>query len=233
MLKRSSFNNGFTLIELMIVIAIVSVVAALSIAAIRKNAAHNAMTTLSNEMKSAFTTQRTRALTTGRASYVVVNTANGGTVDLYMGGDSHCSGNDGAHIDIVYADDTPLNRSRMGIDLAVGANGNHRSLSKPNDDTYYAGNMPMMRITGELRSVRIANNVVAKYSAIAVADGRLTACFQPNGQTVFFTGNVRQQNANSAVFTIASTNDSEFVVGGTSQIIVEQFGNIRAQYVAN
>ena len=230
MLHLHSNRSGFTLIELMVVVAIIAILATLAVSIMSRNSLHNALTSLTNEVVSALQTQRSRALTTSRAMYITFDTANGGTLNLYAGTDSHCSTVSSARLDIRYNN---TGTGVVGIDLAPNS-ATKRTLSSVESSEYYGNDKSRVKITASGNKFTISSNKLSGRTSVPL-DG-LTVCFQPNGETMFFQGinNASATDVNEVILKIEANvagDGAKDLVGGYANVTVEQFGFIESAFI--
>jgi len=210
---------GLTIVELMVVIAIIAILATLAISAIRGNKSQEALVDLSNDIVSALNAQRTRALTTNLATYVMFTAGAASAVTLAIGNDSKCS--PANHANIVYTNSVV----QVGIDLGT-IPGPRRTLSAAQSNKYYNANDPLVNIT--LALLQLGDDY--RLQPVAVNPNAITVCFQPNGQVVFYNG-AGQAIAQQAEIRVRAR-DAD-AVGGSVRISVSGVGHIASQAVAD
>ncbi len=223
-------RSGFTIVELMIVIAIIAVLASLMVANMRGNKVHESIITLTNDVYSALSSQRTRAMTTSRSTYVILdNRENSRKIDLYVGNDSRCTPVQSALIGIHYSetDIGDFTEQNVGIDLAEGGS-QMRTLTAISNNMYYDNDSPRVVFSSDTTLLRINDNTITENPPEAV-EGVLSICFQPNGHTEFYIDG-SASNANVASVIVASRN-GENDSGGTSRINIDRFGNLSSAFV--
>lgn len=223
-------RSGFTIVELMIVIAIIAVLASLMVANMRGNKVHESIITLTNDVYSALSSQRTRAMTTSRSTYVILNNQeNARSLDIFVGNDSRCTAVQAALIGIHYSDSdiADMDNQNVGIDLAEGGS-QMRTLNAISSNTYYDGDSPRVVFSSDTTLLTIADNSITENTPVPVT-GTLSICFQPNGHTEFFVDG-SANNANIASIVVASRNGDKDS-GGTSRISIDRFGNLSSAFV--
>ena len=226
------YRTGFTIIELMIVIAIIAVLASLMVANIRGNKVQESIVTLTNDVYFALSSQRTRALTTSRATYVIFNNRDEArALDLFIGNDSRCTPVQNALIGIHYSDEdiAGVTEQNVGIDLHIDAQ--KRTLNAASNNYYYEDNHPIVTFTSALSRLTLVNDNSVREEENVNVNGTLSVCFQPNGQIEFFVDGALE-NANSATITVGSINGCRDS-GGHSEIVVDRFGSLQSDFIAD
>ena len=226
-------RTGFTIIELMIVIAIIAVLASLMAANIRGNRVQESIVSLTNDIYGTLAAQRTRALSTSRATYVIFNTvATSRALDIYIGNDSRCTPVVSALLGIHYKENNieGLANQNVGISLYEGDT-QMRTLNAASSNNYYENGKPRVIFNAYTSTITITSTTALTETRNATPiSGTLSVCFQPNGHTEFYVNN-SLNNANSAIISIGSfngCNDS----GGVSEITIDRFGALHSEYVA-
>ena len=222
---------GFSLIELMIVIAIIALLASLMVANMRGNKVQESIVTLTNDIYGTLAAQRTRALSTSRATYVIFDTGDASrALDLFIGNDSRCTPVENALLGIHYkADDIEgLDNQNVGIDLYEGSQ--MRTLTAATNNSYYDKEKPRVIFNAYTSSLTITNSTRLQETRNA-AVSRLSVCFQPNGHTEFYVNNAATP-ANAAIISVGSANGCNDS-GGVSEITIDRFGALRSEFVAN
>lgn len=173
--RYSSNRLGMTLVELMVVVAIIVLLGSIMIYFIAGNRAQNAQSNMTNDILALINDQRARAIGLNVASYIIFDQ---NSVHPKLGKASACTTVLKDQLDIRYNSNSAI---AVALDYGTGASASgHRTLDSSSTEKYYNNGNPLVRVKADI--TQAPDTIVPPGS---LTTSVVTVCFQPNG-FVFF-----------------------------------------------
>lgn len=223
-MRNRLFNSGMTLVELMCVVGIIGILAAIGANFIMGRQSVQAQKDFNNDIQALFQLQRSRAASMNVATYIRFekNGTRITSVEPRIGDVAICSG--------TLTLELPIKYSMDGDNVAIDLQGpSRRALDSADSHKYITNGSSegLLNVSVNVLSQEInaSHQIGIKASSGLEAPNLTTICFQPNGQAVFFNGENRIQSGSIARFKICTSD------GGTEargfQVEVTSVGMIR------
>ncbi len=227
-MKYCMNHRGMTLVELMVVVGISAILAAILAFVVTGNKNANAQSDMFNEVHSLFQAQRMRATSLSLSTYVRFTLAQGNVsvIEPRIGVSSSCSLTDTEQIPIRYTADVNNN---VAID-AVNHEGGNRTLDSLDSKKYVHDGEAL---TSLVIQKRIPANGFLDGNYANVDGNSFAVCFQPNGQIMFIEGAAFATTVTEARIQVGIPDNSNNAVGGNYFVALSSMGMIYTEAVAN
>lgn len=218
-MKCRTYRKGMTLIELMVVVAIIAVLAGLLAFYVAGGRNQNAQVDMFNELNSLLVAQRMRASGLGLATYVVFDSNTPTYIQPKVGTNNLCTFNSSEWIPIRYsATDDP----EVAIDITPSEGNDARTLDSMKSNRYVFNGSPLTSVSITMKTVD-SNNFVAASQLSAI-------CFQPNGSVYFVNNGEISLSISEVRFIVDTAGNSK--TGGVYHITTTSLGMIETEPVA-
>lgn len=198
---KSFIQRGMTLVELMVVVAIVALLMGVMAYFVLGNRDNNAQVDLSNEVIGLLQAQRTRAMSMNVATYVRFNYSGGYTIVApRIGLNSICTADLAGQLPIMYTDVAPVAGAAdsvdniVAIDIVNRGSGN-RTLDSKSTNKYVASDGSSLASISILHQTLEDNESGSgKVLKLTKVTSDVFICFQPNGQAQFIENGTLMMN---------------------------------------
>lgn len=209
-----SHHYGMTLIELMVVVAIIMLLSSILVYFVSGNREKNAQVDMTNDLVSLINAQRARAISLNVATYIRFNPQN---VEPRLGTASSCSPALAQQLPIRYFE-SHENTDNVAIDFELGGDNLKRALDSQDSQKYFTKDTPLVTLQYALVNTNQDPVDTQDVDSFAV-------CFQPNGFVYFIRDNAFNDN-----FTFARIDVQRIIDGAvdTTQKIRIQLSSLGA-----
>ena len=203
-----------TLIELMVVVAIIMLLSSILVYFVSGNREKNAQVDMTNDLVSLINAQRARAISLNVATYIRINPQN---VEPRLGTASSCSPALAQQLPIRYFE-SHENKYNVAIDFELGGDNLKRALDSQDSQKYFTKDTPLVTLQYALVNTNQDPVDTQDVDSFAV-------CFQPNGFVYFIRDNAFNDN-----FTFARIDVQRIIDGAvdTTQKIRIQLSSLGA-----
>mgnify|MGYP002625409688 CR=1 FL=1 len=168
-------HSGMTLVELMVVVAIIVLLGSIMAYFITGSRSQNAQKNMTNDILALINDQRARAIGLNVAAYITFSPT---TVQPRLGKTSACT--------TVATDQLPIRYTSGSVDVAIDfgdvGNKSHRTLDSVSTEKYYRDGHGLVTLDYRI------SDTLAKKDGLLDDSASMTICFQPNGFVYFMKG---------------------------------------------
>lgn len=177
-------HSGMTLVELMVVVAIIVLLGSIMAYFITGSRSQNAQKNMTNDILALINDQRARAIGLNVAAYITFSPT---TVQPKLGKTSACT--------TVATDQLPIRYKSGSVNVAIdfGNVSSHRTLDSVSTEKYYRDGQSLVTL-----DYRITDTLADDDGLLGDSES-MTICFQPNGFVYFMKGSVFDDKRYAAV----------------------------------